>query len=114
MSTDSLAEPQDCFQKRPEWVSRSRTLAAARCLESRLLGAPPHKRGIRWNCQTRDSEKTLAEDTLPTPADGGLSGAARIASSAPRLLECRPEQRLVYVPRPHSWLCRKQVMESLT
>src|SRR5258708_38442731 len=97
---DSLGEPQDRFQRQPECISRSRTSAGVRHQENRRLVGPAHKRAIQWNCQTTDSEKKVAEDTLPSSADGGLSGPARIASSAPRLLECHPEQRLVFVPFP--------------
>src|SRR5882757_1641464 len=108
---DSLGEPQDRFQRQPECISRSRTSAGARYPENRRLVDPAHKRAIQWNCQTTDSEKKVAEDTLPTPADGALSGPARIASSAPRPLECRPEQRLVCVPFPRACLYANQVME---
>src|SRR6267154_6191370 len=110
-SIDSLGEPQDRFQRQPECVSRSRTSAGARYLENRRLVGPPHKRAIQWNCPTTDSEKKLAEDTLPTSADGGLPGPARIASSTPRLLECRPEERLVCVPFSRASLYSNHVME---
>src|SRR5882724_6306557 len=110
-SIDSLGEPQDRLQRQPECISRSRTSAGARYRENRRLVGPPHKRGIQWNCQTTDYEKKVAEDTLPTSADENLSGPARSASSAPRLLEYRPEQRLVYVPFPHASLYANQVLE---
>src|SRR5258708_29142468 len=111
MPIGSLGEPQDRFQRQPECISRLRTSAGARYRENRRLVGPAHKQAIQWNCQTTDSEKKVAEDTLPSSADGGLSGPARIASSAPRLLECRPGQRLVYVPFPHACLYANQVRE---
>src|SRR5690349_11640692 len=109
---DSSDEPQNCFQKQPEWVSHSRTSAAALRLKIRLLHvAPLHKRVMQWSCPTRGCERKLRENIFPTTEDTGLSGPARNASTALQLLEYPPEQRLVCVPFQHTQPERTQVME---